>query len=345
MFGKAPPQITGEAHLDTFAAWVTSPENPRFTTVVVNRLWKRLFGLANIEPLDELMDSTVPVIPALQKELEQHMKALRYDLKAFLRTLLNTRAYQAECLRAEIAAGDTSHFIGPILRRMSAEQAWDSLVTLINVTPDVPNRITRDYLRRSRAIGRDSIVAQRLMTSDEIFEGVKTAAATYVQNAQTTQRLQKELEAAKAAGDKELVRQISRQMTTVENNQRDAVRTHVHIPAAKKLAAKEKRVIANFDGPDAGLQGSDLFEKVYREFVICGRGTTSSPPMRGAGTFRKKTARSSARPASRNAPATSVPPRSSNPPAVAISSASSAKATAKSSKTPPPTLPSPRPCK
>jgi len=266
MFGKAPPQVTGEAHLDTFAAWVTSPENPRFTTVVVNRLWKRLFGLANIEPLDELMDSTVPVIPALQKELEQHMKALRYDLKAFLRTLLNTRAYQAECVRAEIAAGETSHFIGPILRRMSAEQAWDSLVTLINVTPDVLNRITRDYLRRSRAIGRDSIVAQRLMTSDEIFEGVKTAAATYVQNAQTTQRLQKELEAAKAAGDKELVRQISKQMTTVENNQRDAVRTHVHIPAAKKLAAKEKRVIANFDGPDAGLQGSDLFEKVYREF-------------------------------------------------------------------------------
>lgn len=55
-------------------------------------------------------------------------------------------------------------------------------------------------------------------------------------------------------------------MTTVENNQRGAVRTHVMIPAAKKLAEKEKRPVAHLDGPDAGMQNSDLLEKVWSEF-------------------------------------------------------------------------------
>lgn len=266
MFGQKTSPASGAATLDTFAAWATAPENPRFTTVVVNRLWKRLFGLANIEPLDELMDSTAPVIPALQKELESHMKALRYDMKAFLRTLLNTKAYQAECVQAEIAAGDSSHFTGPILRRMSAEQAWDSLITLINPTPDLPNRVVHDYLRRARELGRDGILAQRLMTSEEVFEGVKAAAATYVQNAQTVQRLQKELDVAKAAENKPLAKEIGEKMKVVESNQRDAVRTHMLIPAAQKLSAKEKRIVANLDGPDAGLGGGDLLRKVQQEF-------------------------------------------------------------------------------
>jgi hypothetical protein len=44
---------------------MTSPENPRFTKVIANRLWKKVFGLGLIEPVDELMDSTVAMNPAL----------------------------------------------------------------------------------------------------------------------------------------------------------------------------------------------------------------------------------------------------------------------------------------
>jgi len=122
------------------------------------------------------------------------------------------------------------------------------------------------YLKRRRAIERDSVLSQRLMSSKEVFEGVKAASATYVQNAETTQRLQRELEASRTADDKARVKQIGQQMTMVENNQRGAVRTHIMIPAAKKLADREKRSIAHLDGPDAGIQNSDLLEKVWREY-------------------------------------------------------------------------------
>ena len=51
-------------------------------------------------------------------------------MKAYLRMLLNTETYQRECTPSDVAAGIVYHFPGPTFRRMSAEQAWDSIVTL-----------------------------------------------------------------------------------------------------------------------------------------------------------------------------------------------------------------------
>ena len=75
---------------------MTTAENPRFTKVIANRLWKKVFGVGLIEPVDEIMDSTVAMNPALMTHLEQLMVELRYDVKAFLRVLYNTQAYQNE---------------------------------------------------------------------------------------------------------------------------------------------------------------------------------------------------------------------------------------------------------
>jgi hypothetical protein len=109
---------------------MTSPENPRFTTVIANRMWKKAFGLGLIEPVDQMTDSTVASNPALLDYLTQLMVEKKYALKDFLRVLYNTDAYQRAATTQEVPAGEVYHFTGPILRRMSAEQIWDSLVTL-----------------------------------------------------------------------------------------------------------------------------------------------------------------------------------------------------------------------
>jgi hypothetical protein len=49
-------------------------ENPRFTTVIANRLWKKAMGMGLIEPVDEITDSTVPSNPQLMTFLEETMK-------------------------------------------------------------------------------------------------------------------------------------------------------------------------------------------------------------------------------------------------------------------------------
>jgi hypothetical protein len=130
MFGHDAVPNGVETRLHAFAEWMTSPENPRFTTVIANRMWKKIFGLGLIEPVDEMMDSTVPTNNELMEYLNRLMVEKKYSLKSVLRVLYNTDAYQRQATLEEVPLGETYHFTGPLLRRMSAEQIWDSFVTL-----------------------------------------------------------------------------------------------------------------------------------------------------------------------------------------------------------------------
>lgn len=114
-----------------FAKWMTSPDNPRFAMTIANRLWKRAFGVAVREPVTDLDDPDSAVNPPLLRHLAAEMVRLKFDLKQFMRLLYNTQAYQREATSHEMADSGSYLFPGPILRRMSAEQAWDSCATLV----------------------------------------------------------------------------------------------------------------------------------------------------------------------------------------------------------------------
>lgn len=118
----------------SFAAWLTHPDNPRFAANIANRTWKKLFGQGVQEPVGDLDNLAAGGNPELLALLAQTMKEVRFDLCAFQRVVMNTRAYQAA---AQIPAGGSAYvFQGPLLRRMDAEQAWDSIV-LLAVGPEV----------------------------------------------------------------------------------------------------------------------------------------------------------------------------------------------------------------
>lgn len=125
--------------VDAFGEWLTSPENPRFTQVIANRLWKKAFGIGLIEPVDDIKEYTQASNPELMKFLEDLMIELDYDLQAFQKVIYQTGAYQREAVLEEPVPGEPFYFAGPILRRMSAEQIWDSIVTLTVEDPDKPS--------------------------------------------------------------------------------------------------------------------------------------------------------------------------------------------------------------
>ncbi len=181
----------GETPLQAYARWMTSPENPRFTTVIANRLWKRAFGLALIEPLDELMDTTVPMIPEMEKHLEKLVIDLNYDMKAVMRVLYNTKAYQAQVTRQEYAPGNVYHFTGPLLRRMSAEQMWDSFVTLINPSPDMINQANREQMEQRILQAKKIADSVDALTPEEALVGLKKSADIYAKNRERTEIQQK----------------------------------------------------------------------------------------------------------------------------------------------------------
>ena len=149
LFGSLSEEPLNEDRAEAFARWVTAPENPRFTRVIVNRLWKKLFGAPLTESYDQLTDESKSSLPELETFLEKLMVSEHYDVKAFLKALLNTRAYQSAAVHEEYSQGSVPHFQGPYLRRMTPEQIWDSFVALVSHEPDAKNS-EREALLQSK---------------------------------------------------------------------------------------------------------------------------------------------------------------------------------------------------
>jgi len=133
----------------SFARWLTAPDHPRFTRVIVNRLWRHLFGAALVPPpLDDLRDDTAAWNPELEAELMQNMVRSGYNLRVFLASVMKTSAYQRAALRRDYAPGERQTFEAPYLRRMSAEQVWDSFATLVTALPERPYYQRQAYRER-----------------------------------------------------------------------------------------------------------------------------------------------------------------------------------------------------
>lgn len=76
------------------AALLTSPGNSRFSDVIVNRMWKRLFGEGLVEPVDQWVDSPEPTHPELLRSLSAEFVESGYDLKQLSRRILCSAAWQ-----------------------------------------------------------------------------------------------------------------------------------------------------------------------------------------------------------------------------------------------------------
>lgn len=147
---------------ETFAKWMTSPQNPRFAMTIANRLWKLMFGVAVKEPVTDLDTIEGSANPMLLTHLAEEMKRVNFDIRAFMRLLCNTQTYQREAITKEITAGEPYYFPGPILRRMTAEQAWDSCVTLA-----IGDKVDEFKLKRAEAYATVMKLSDQV-TADEV---------------------------------------------------------------------------------------------------------------------------------------------------------------------------------
>ncbi len=115
---------------DEFARWMTSPQNPRFAANIANRTWKKVFGLAVQEPVGDIDDPKGASNPQLLAHITEIMKAAKFDLRQFQRVLLNSQTYQRTASVTPDLEKGPYLFPGPLLRRMTAEQTWDSILVL-----------------------------------------------------------------------------------------------------------------------------------------------------------------------------------------------------------------------
>jgi len=211
-FGPAAAIQSGEDPALAFANWVTAPDNPRFARVIVNRLWSRLMGAPLTWGFDDLKDATEASLPGVEAELERVMRDLGYDLKAFLAVLAATRAYQAEASAGEAVTGAALPFTGPYLRRLTAEQAWDSLVALVNHEPDAPDEARRRAEDRRIQISRLALDAYKNFDGQALLDLAYRRLTDERELQKRELAVREELVQAKRANDGPRVQQLGRQL-------------------------------------------------------------------------------------------------------------------------------------
>ena len=144
LFGSAPRSFKPAERRKILADWIASYDNDRFAKTLANRLWKRALGVGLIEPVDDIQDDTEAFNPELMEFLIAEMHRLNFDMKEFQRILYYTKTYQRQAHFDDLDPEEPYLFPGPTLRRMTAEQVWDSLLTLTLKKPDAMTRPSDD---------------------------------------------------------------------------------------------------------------------------------------------------------------------------------------------------------
>lgn len=272
MFGHEAVPAAGETRLDAFAKWMTDKANPRFTTVIANRLWKKVMGMGLIEPVDEMTDSTVPANAELMTYLEELMIAKQYNLKSFLRVLFNSDVYQRMPSSKDVMLGESYAFTGPLMRRMSAEQLWDSVASLIQGNIDAeaasPNEAAE---KRLDVLGKlyDTLSEQN---PQDIIARVKAmnGAASNPEKDAKIKVMTEQMQEARRKDDKALANKLSQQIKTLRSGDRkDAFAAVLGEDAAKEFLSGMKD--GNYKKkPDKKVVSASLDKEAMRKLMAEG---------------------------------------------------------------------------
>jgi hypothetical protein len=144
------------------ANWVTNRTGEQFPSVIANRMWKRIMGKGIYEPVDTYLTPDKTSAPSLVSFIADLMVKLEYDTRAFQNVLLLTKTFQFATNPSDSIVEGGDDFHGRKIERLSAEQIWDSLITLAAGDPDKkPVRVLDEtiYLR-----GKPVLVGKKTMS-------------------------------------------------------------------------------------------------------------------------------------------------------------------------------------
>ena len=199
----ATPFTPSDDRRRSLAEWMTAPANEYFATVVVNRLWAHYLGRGLVEPIDDIRATNPASNEPLLASLTVHLREKKYDLKAFTKTLLLSRAYQLSGKSVPGNELDEQNFSHAAVKPMPAEVLLDAVSQVtgapekFNGWPDgfraiqvwdnrMPSYFFRIFGRPVRFSvcecerGTDPSITQalHLMNSPEIAAKIKAKAGT-----------------------------------------------------------------------------------------------------------------------------------------------------------------------
>jgi len=144
---------TGEVVKPTFP-WDPSRETPtnvsrrsaladhlaasnQFAAVQVNRIWSQLMGKGIVDPIDDFRPKNPASHPELLDFLTQEFVKSKFDNKHIIRLIMNSSTYQLSSAPTTQNRADKQLFSHQNLKRLTAEQVFDSILVATGKTQGV----------------------------------------------------------------------------------------------------------------------------------------------------------------------------------------------------------------
>jgi hypothetical protein len=130
--GGSPVDTKGKDRRIVVAEWLTSPENPYFSTSIANRVWAHFMGIGTVDPVDDIRVSNPPTNPELFQELGKRLASYNFDFRQLVRDICNSEAYQRTATPNEGNKSDTRNYAYAVVRRVPAEMMLDCVSQVTN---------------------------------------------------------------------------------------------------------------------------------------------------------------------------------------------------------------------
>ena len=131
------------------ADWLVSRDNHYFARAIVNRVWKNFYGSGLVENVDDLRVTNPASNEKLLSAAANYLADQKFDLKALMRAILQSKTYQRTSAPLPGNAADTRFYSRYYPRRMMAEVLLDALSEATG-TPT-------DFKKLSQGLARDAI--------------------------------------------------------------------------------------------------------------------------------------------------------------------------------------------
>jgi hypothetical protein len=111
----------------TLANWLTSADNKLFQRAIVNRVWANFFGSGLVEAVDDLRVTNPASNEPLFAAACEHLVKQKFDLKALMRTILQSETYQRSSITLPENITDLRYGSHYVPRRLKAEVLLDTV--------------------------------------------------------------------------------------------------------------------------------------------------------------------------------------------------------------------------
>ncbi len=107
--------------------WMTRPDNPFFSRVLVNRMWGHFLGRGLVNEIDDMRTSNPSANEELLDALARDFVDHKFDVKHVIRTIVNSRVYHLASDPTDANKNDRQSFARFYARRLIAEVFHDAI--------------------------------------------------------------------------------------------------------------------------------------------------------------------------------------------------------------------------